>query len=233
MITTSPQRNIIPAGPLKLHDGYFLPLPSDTVPVGLHIVQRYDSVLCNLHDFILTHSCRDTERDVQAMAMEAFRKYLTKEEQNQLEAGTTFQNVLDSAQKELEKCRKPKSKASQAIRHVASTLVHYAEASTVMATTNSPITSLTWGGLTVLLKVCSSQRLGTIVNKKQTAVSHHETLDRLAEMFDEIFCLVGRMELYRSLFTLNRIDDLITKLYSYILDFAYRALRFYRKSRLC
>jgi len=87
--------------------------------------------------------------------MEAFRKYLTKEEQNQLEAGTTFQNVLDTAQKELEKCRKPKTKASQAIRRLASTLDHYAEASSVIATANSPITSLTWGGLRILLKVCS------------------------------------------------------------------------------
>jgi hypothetical protein len=51
-------------------------------------------------------------------------------------------------------------------------------------------------------------------------------------MFDEIFHFIGRMELYRSLFTLNRINDLIVKLYSQILDFAHRALRFYRKSKL-
>jgi hypothetical protein len=99
------------------------------------------------------------------MAMETFREYLTKEEQEELQVDITFQDVLDTAQKALESCRKPTSKASQAIRHLASTLDSFAQALSITTTVNSSLISLTCFGLRVLLKVCHCQRLGSVFNK--------------------------------------------------------------------
>ena len=90
----------------------------------------------------------------------------------------------------------------------------YAAVGDVMCQYNSDIGSLAWGGCRLVIKL---------------ALYDFEILEKIVDSLDQIFLLLGRVELYSHMFRVNRVEEGVVTLYAYILDFIQKATRFLRK----
>jgi hypothetical protein len=163
---------------------------------------------------ILNDSATST---VQTRAVEKFNYEIPESSKLHVDEKATFKDVLSELQSILNDVRVRRSPLHDKVQRVLRRLDNLAVVGDVMCQYDSHHASLAWGGFRLLL------RLG---------LEQFEMLDRIIDSFDQIFLLIGRVQLYDTMFGTNRLQLGIETLYKHIIDFTQRAIRYLKKGRL-
>lgn len=75
-------------------------------------------------------------------------------------------------------------------------------------------------------------RAGRIQVSLEARAQQLEILEKIVDSLDIIFLHLSRVELYSSMFRINRIEGGVSILHSYILEFVQHAVRFLKKGGL-
>lgn len=154
---------------------------------------------------------------VQTRAVEKFNCEISESSRLHLDEKTTFKDVLSELQSILNDVRVRRSPLHSKVNQVLRRLNNLAVVGDVMSQYDSHNASLAWGGFRLLLHL---------------GLEQFEMLDRIIDSFDQIFLLIGRVQLYDTMFGTNRLQLGIETLYQHIIDFTQRAIRYLKKGRL-
>jgi hypothetical protein len=91
---------------------------------------------------------------------------------------------------------------------------HFAVVGDVMCQYQSDIGSLAWGGCRLVIKL---------------ALNDFDTMGIIMDHLEQIFLILGRVELYSTLVNSQRIQEGVVKLYTFILEFVQKATTFLGK----
>lgn len=193
-----------------------LALASQSIPpAGLIALQQAGNSTAIPAIAVDTLENGDRIRTQQDRALKNFRDSLVPEEQMRIGAGSSLGDVIKEAKDVLDRAKKSRSKASKRVEAVLRALDNFAIVGDIMCQFDGSIASLAWGGFRLVLKM---------------ATRNYDVLELIVDFLERIFLLLGRTELYSSLFSLHRLQEGIVTLYMHILDFLSRAVRFLRKS---
>jgi hypothetical protein len=165
------------------------------------------SVATNLSDSVAA-------LEIQSRAIKIFNQKLSPTDGLRVDTISTFSDVLREVQVTLQRLHDNRSPLCGKVERFLKRLDEYSVVGDIMVQHNSAIGSLVWGGIRLVLRL---------------ALNNFEILEKIVDNLDNIFLHLGRVELYSSMFRINRVEEGISTLYSYILEFVQRAVRFLKK----